>query len=160
MKKLYLRHGGHCIVDEKDYDFLNQWSWTESKGKRTSYVIRSFYSKVTKKSKTIMMHRIILGLTTKDFVADHINKNGLDNRRENLRAISYSNNSVTKNVYRNKSSNYRGVFLVNGKFISQIRLNGKQIYLGSFISELTAAEAYNKAAIKYHGEFANLNKFD
>ena len=93
---------------------------------------------------------------------DHINDNGLDNRRSNLRICSQSQNLMNcrkpKTLF---SSKYKGVSWVqkHKRWKVSIAFKGKRKYIGHFLSEIDAAKAYNKAAEKYFGEFARLNKF-
>jgi len=94
------------------------------------------------------------------FVIDHINGNGLDNRKANLRQSTYAQNSWNRGKARVKSSSkYKGVcqHKKDRKWQAQISAVGKRIYLGRFKNQKEAAKAYDKAAKKYHGEFANLN---
>lgn len=90
---------------------------------------------------------------------DHVNGNGLDNRRVNLRFASRSENCSNCRPSRNNRSGYKGVHWHKGakKWRSQIKTNGKRIHLGYFENKNDAARAYNEAAIRLHGSFARLN---
>lgn len=107
------------------------------------------------------MHRQIMQLhNDNDMVCDHINGNGLDNRKANLRQATYAQNSWNRGKNRVPSySKYKGVSLhgTDRKWQAQICVHGKRIYLGRFNSELEAAMAYDAAAVKYHGRYANVN---
>lgn len=112
---------------------------------------------------------------TQPFI-DHKNRDKSDNTRSNLRFCTPSQNNINRGAY--GKSKYNGVFpfidtrkrlnkelekkrkMSKPKFISKISVNGKKIHLGTFINEIDAAKAYNEAAKKYHGEFANLNIVD
>ena len=91
---------------------------------------------------------------------DHINHDGIDNRKSNLRICSSNQNKMNRRPNRNKIAKYKGLCLnkKTGKWIVRISVNGKRLYLGTFKNEATAASKYNEAAIKYHGEFAKLNE--
>ena len=91
---------------------------------------------------------------------DHINGNSLDNRKLNLRICTNSQNLMNRGKNKNNTSGYKGVRLINSnkKWRAQIQYKKIFYHLGCFEKRIDAAKAYNEAAIKFHGEFANLNK--
>jgi hypothetical protein len=93
---------------------------------------------------------------------DHINGNGLDNRKSNLRLCERHENALNRVINYNNVSGYKGVswFKPIKKWRAQIQYKKVVYYLGCFNKRIDAAKAYNAAALKYHGEFANLNKID
>ncbi len=154
MKYILLGQNKSAIVDDSDFNWLNQWKWHYG-GRR--YAVRSVYSKSKKGTgKIIYMHRKIMKVRDKKQI-DHINNDGLDNRKINLRICTSSQNSQNRNSY-NKIG-LKGVYGVKKRngFISVICHNNKRLYLGYFLNKYKAAYAYNQAAIKYFGEFANIN---
>lgn len=102
------------------------------------------------------MHREIVG-TPEGMDTDHINGDKLDNRRSNLRICTHAQNGANRGPQKNGSSGYKGVSYHCKKWRVQICINGKTKRLGGFNSLLDAAKAYDKAARKYHGEFARTN---
>lgn len=95
-------------------------------------------------------------------VCDHINGDTLDNRKQNLREATISQNNMNKGNQRNNTSGYKGVCwnIVHNKFYAYITLNRKRISLGYFKCAKQAAQAYNEDAVKLHGDFAKLNRID
>ena len=156
VKEIPLTQGKVALVDDKDYEYLNQWKWYASR-RRYWYAVRTQY--INGKPSTIFMHRLILQ-TPKGMETDHINHNGLDNRRCNLRICTHTENTRHQQKQaRVKSSQYKGVHWQKDikKWQACIRVNMKSVYLGLFTSEIGAAKTYDKAAKKYHGEFARTN---
>lgn len=140
-----------AMVDDADYDWLNQWKWLKTS---CGYAGRG----ETKggKWRYISMHREILGAGS-GLDVDHINGAKLDNRRSNLRICTRSQNLMNQNKQNGKTI-AKGVYLhPSGKFKSTIKVNARSMHLGYFESEESAKTAYNEAAIKYFGEFARIN---
>lgn len=160
MKRIPLTKGKFVLVDDDDYEFLSRWKWYSFVKKHTVYAVRGEYHGYDEGvgyyvQKRIMMHRQIME-AEQGFFVDHINGDGLDNRRENLRLCTHSQN--LQNQRKQKDRKYKGVYeRDNGRFSAAIRHGGKLVHIGTFDTETAAACAYNKAAIEYFGEFANLN---
>jgi len=157
-RKIRLTEGKFTILDPPDFYRLNSFDWLASGRDDNLYAARVIRSQ-TGRLNTILMHREILKAPP-GLLVDHRNTDSLDNRRSNLRLATPSQNSC--NSRRDKSntySRYRGVSFSKrkGKWFATIRVNGKKIWLGYFDDELDAALAYDRAAIKYHREFAKLN---
>ena len=108
------------------------------------------------KYRMIYLHRLIMG-EPKGMVVDHINRDPLDNRKENLRVVTHQQNCCNRKHCRGKSD-YIGVMLnKDGKWIARVRKGCKSITAGPFETELAAAKARDEAARELHGEFASLN---
>lgn len=150
-KEIPLRTKGFStVVDAADYEALSKTKW---------YLIKSAgkfplkYAKMWKKGKTTGLHSILMN-PPKGKVVDHIDGDGLNNRRSNLRICSTSENMMNRGKQLNNTSGFKGVFRERKKWRARIRVNGNAIYLGCFDDKLKAYEAYKKACIKYHGEYA------
>ena len=158
-KEISLTQEKVAIVDDEDFDWLNRWKWCVCKGPNTFYIVRNS-SRKTGKRKTILMHRLILGLKPGDpRQCDHKDHNGLNNQRHNLRCATRAQNQHNQKPYKGTSSQFKCVCWHRGagKWAARIRVNGQSIHLGLFTSEIEAALAYDKAALRYYGEFANMN---
>lgn len=153
-KTIELSQNKVAIVDEEDYVSLSKYKWSYSKD---GYAHRNAWDRVVKKSRMLKMHRAIMS-PPEGVHIDHINGNRLDNRRQNLRFCTNQQNSRNRIKSKSKYSTYKGVTKVHGKYwVAQISLNKKSIPLGYFKTEIESAKAYDQAAKKYFGEFANLN---
>ena len=155
MKKIELTKGKVALVDDDDFDELSKHKWCVSKDGNNFYAIRSI--KIDGKKRTVKMHRVIMQ-TPKGMDTDHIDHDGLDNRKENLRICTHTENLMNTGKYKNNVSGYKGVSWDNSrsKWKSQIKFNKKIIILGRFTDKEEAYKAYCEAAKKYHGEFNNL----
>lgn len=141
-----------ALVDDDDYDRLNQFKWYPEKKQNL------FYARTKDKTrKAFYMHRFILN-TEKEI--DHRNHNTLDNQKSNLRECTKSQNQRNKSAKKNGTSKYLGVRFVSdrNKWRADISDGKSSIFLGEYFDEQEAAAAYNRAAKSIHGEFANLNK--
>lgn len=159
-RRIPLTQGKYAIVDPEDFERLNKYKWYASKGGSTFYAVRSAWDPVNKKKRTIKMHRQIIN-PPYPLVVDHINHNGLDNRKANLRPATKSQNTINKACIKQKGahSKYHGVTWQKSinKWQAQIRINSIQTIIGYYNDEIKAAKAYDTAAKKYHGDFAVLN---
>jgi len=155
MKRIRLTQGEFAIVDDADFEYLNQWKWYFKKYPKTGYATRAPWE--NGKQYTLFMHTLILK-TPKGMCSDHINGNGLDNRKSNLRTCTYQQNAFNRKKRQNMTSRFKGVNWHKGnrKWEAGIKINGRRIYLGEFDLPIEAAMAYKKAALEYHGEFARL----
>jgi hypothetical protein len=152
---LRLAGGFDCLVDAKDEPLLRRHKWHLLAGNATNYAAAGIWR--SGKMKTIRMHRLILDARPGQMV-DHVNGNGLDNRRANLRLCSNAENKRNGAVRADSGSCYRGVHCrANGKWRAHIGMAGKRIWLGTFDTPEAAAHAYDRAALRLFGEFARPN---
>lgn len=153
-----LTRGEIAVVDEEDYEWLNQWKWCVLKGKYTFYAMRITEKKGTQFS--FLMHREILGLEKGDgIVTDHKNRNGCDNRKSNLRIATIAINNHNSRLQRNNTSGYRGVSWKKDKkkWKAYLMVNNKQVHLGYFDDPLTAALEYDKRVREIRDIYASTN---
>ena len=157
-RRIYLNDGEWTIVEPEDYYRLNKYNWGISGNGRVFYAVRNV--KVGPgQTKMVSMHREIMN-APKGMEVDHRNWKTLDNRMANLRLATRAENNRHRRKRRKETvSQYTGVHLdrETGRWVARIWYQGKRIWLGSFESEIEAARAYDRAALKYHGEFAHLN---
>lgn len=147
MKRIKLTRGFYAFVDEEDFKFLNQFKWLCRLSRHKIYAIRS---------DGILMHRAILNVPP-GRQTDHINGNGLDNQRMNLRICTLCENQFNRGKQINNTSGYKGVRAKRKNWRAGIGYMGKWIELGTYNSPIDAARAYDEAAKKYHGGFAKIN---
>lgn len=157
MKAITLTRGFHALVDDEDFEELSKHKWYAWVSKHTCYAKRTI--NINGKKTSVSMHRKILGITDSSIHVDHIDGNGLNNTRLNIRPCSCAENQMNRRAQKNNSSGFKGVTWDkrDRKWKAYIRVNKSQINLGYFQDKNKAAEAYDKAAKLYHGDFANLN---
>lgn len=153
MKQIPLTQGKSALVDDQDYEELSKYKWFAQRNGYTFYGVRT--QRVVGETHTVAMHREILS-TPKDMQTDHINGNGLDNRRSNLRICTRSQNAMNRRALRGL---YKGMGWDKreGGWRTAIQVKGKLLYLGHYFCLVKAAKVYDIAARKYYGEFARVN---
>ena len=153
MKLIELTQGKIALVDDEDFEMLSQFKWCAAKFGRVTKIFYAWTSKPRS-----FMHHMILGLPTCGLVTDHLNGNGLDNRRLNIRHVTNRENSINKH-HKNKTSKYPGVTIDKryNKWSSRIKINGKDKSLGYFIDEESAFFAYKIAFKELTGNEIYLN---
>ncbi|MHC4636896.1 MAG: HNH endonuclease [Planctomycetota bacterium] len=156
-RRIPLSRDKFAIVDPEDFDKLIKYKWNFCDHKGLRYAKR--WQKRKPRGTNIPMHRQIIGVPD-GMCVDHINHNGLDNRKANLRIATHAQNTRNRIKTRRKcSSKYIGVHWVKHakKFQARITAENKRINLGYFSDETQAAKAYDKAAKILHDPFASLN---
>lgn len=160
MKKIQLSQSRVALVDDEDYDRMARWKWSFRANSRTGSgcAVRNVPGE---KRSQVLMHREILNAKGW-WSVDHINKDGTDNRRENLRVCSKADALHGAGLGKANISGYKGVSFVQKRkmWLAQICHEGKRIHLGWHANAESAASAYNRAARSYFGDFAYLNKDD
>mgnify|MGYP001571278685 CR=1 FL=1 len=155
-KKIKLTRGYSAVVDDEDYDNFNRFHWHAVGYGKCVYAARNG-PKTQGKRKYIYLHREILS-DGGSLEIDHINGDGLDNRKLNLRKCTHQQNMFNAKK-KHGSSKYKGVYFNKKikKWCAQIHPNGKRVHIGYFQSEIDAARSYNQTASKLCGEYARLN---
>lgn len=148
MKEIPLTRGYVALVDDEDYDWLNQWKWFARVRRQTAYAARTVHRR------TVQMHTLISGFA----ITDHIDGDGWNNQRHNLRDGTIGN-KWNQRKYRGGANPYKGAYLrrSSGRWQAQIAVSGRRINLGTFDTQEEAALAYDAAARTHFGEFAALN---
>ena len=156
-RELPLTRGLVATVDDDDYGYLALWKWYAQPrtGGGGFYAVRR-----ASRTRIVFMHRIV-NATPEGALTDHINGDGLDNRKSNLRTATPLQNMMNRIGKKRGTSRHKGVWLDKQQagqkqWHAGIRVDGRLRYLGRFKTEAEAGEAYAKAATCYFGEFANV----
>lgn len=161
MQEVPLSKGKIAIIDDEDFELVSQHKWSATEpGHRRCIYARTNLKGEDGRYYTERMHRLILGLKKGDGkIVDHINGNGLDNRRTNLRVSSYSDNAANVPIHKGNTSGYKGVWFRKnrGTWKTEVRRNGKTVYNSSSHCIHLAAQKYNDNAVKIHGGSVWLN---
>jgi hypothetical protein len=155
MKIIPLTQGKVVIVDDEDFEKVNNYRWRTLNG-RSGYAC---YAISGQTPNHILMHRLIMGATV-DQQIDHKNGNGLDNRKANLRPCNHIQNQCNRGIPNNNTSGFKGVSWDRDadKWRAYITVNKKRISLGKFTSVIEASKAYDKSALTHFSQFAFINK--
>lgn len=160
MKKILLTQGLVALVDDRDWGLVSGYNWFAMKSTKTYYALTNSSRSLDSEGRQnkIRMHRLIMGAKLGE-VIDHRDGNGLNNSRSNLRFATKSQNNRNSRLRADNSSGYKGVYWdrINNKWKAQIRMDGKRIGLGYFMTKEEAAIAYDEAATFYFNEFARTN---
>lgn len=142
-----------ALVDDEDYPIVSRFAWSLN----GRYAYASFST--GKRTHAIQMHRLISGHLGDGLVVDHMDGNGLNNQKANLRPCTQGENMRNRKKHKHGKSQYKGVWRDGWKrkWRARIRIDGRHIHLGYHDTEEEAAKAYDVGAQKYHGEFAKLN---
>jgi hypothetical protein len=158
MKEIALTNGYVTTVDNEDYDriFAVCKKWNAKVSRHTVYACGA--RKVNGKFVFVSMHRIVMNVSSPDVIVDHIDGNGLNNKKSNLRTVTPAQNCANMRKWKTSGSIYKGVWENSpGRWRAGISFKNKTISLGTYDTELEAAIAYDKKARELFGEFAHTN---
>ena len=153
------KYGVHVVeIDDEDAEKVFQYKWcVHYKYKYGHYRLTDVRTNIIKngKRKQIALHKLLVSFE----IVDHIDRNVLNNRKENLRDCSNAENLRNKGLQSNNTSGFKGVYWNKNrnKFQAQIKYNGKNFYLGLYDTLKEGAAAYDRAAVELYGDFAKLN---
>ena len=140
-----------AIIDADDLPKLDGYVWARQNAPGLCYAVGG------PKGARIKMHHLILGAPQEGLVIDHIDGDGLNNQRHNLRFCTHAQNMKNRKGTTGSTSKFKGVFLRRGRWAAQIKSDGVRYALGTFHSQVKAARAYDRAAKQIHGDFARTN---
>lgn len=149
-----LTRGQFALIDEADLPLVEGIKWHAHPCQRRT---GGFYAAGRKwRNGTIYMHRLLLGVSGREILVDHVNGDGLDNRGHNIRRATRSQNLI--NRLTPNPTGFRGVHVTrSGKWRARIMIHGKIVCSGTLDAADEAAAAYDELALLYHGDFAVLN---
>jgi hypothetical protein len=156
MKTIKLTQNKIALVDDENFENLSKFKWFARKDKNTFYAGRTPSRKSGKRT-MVQMHTQIME-TPKGMEVDHIDSNGLNNQRSNLRICTRKENVHNATKRTDNTSGYKGVsfYKLNKKWGANISCDGEHTFLGLFATKEEAYEAYVGACVKFHREFARI----
>lgn len=160
MKTIPLTQGKVALVDDEDYEALSRFKWCASRGRSGKFYATRHGSRRPGPRRSMRMHTVI-ACTPAGMYTDHIDGDGLNNQRSNLRICTNAENLANRGKQLSNSAGFKGVSRYlkdkNNPWQAQIQKGGRRTHLGFFSTAEAAARAYDEAALKLHGEFAFLN---
>ncbi len=158
MQKIPLTQGKIALIDDSDLTRVGPLKWQAHRMRHIWYAEHSW--RTLSGTKAVKLHRFILGITDPNIQVDHIDRDGLNCQKSNLRVCEFKGqNNFNQGLRKDNPSGYKGVLWnkANQRWQAKITIDGIQKHLGCFDNPVDAARAYDEAAKKYFGEFARLN---
>lgn len=147
MKYISLTQGKRAVVSDADFKRLAKYRWFATKGKDGNYYA----------ARIVYLHRDVLGVRDSKTHVDHRDGDTLNDARKNLRRASCAQNGQNRKLQSNNTSGFKGIERHRGKWMVRIQAFRKRHCLGCYADRRTAAQVYDRAARRLHGEFARLN---
>ena len=160
MREVALTRGMVALVDDDDYELVSQYKWCADRGGGGQvWYARTWVKNPDGTRAKLKMHRLIIGDSPAGATPDHINGNGCDNRRANLRWATRSQQAQNRPVHKNNTSGFKGVmyYKARDRYRAQLQTKERDFHLGYFRTAEEAARAYDDKARELHGDFARLN---
>jgi len=157
MREIILTKGYKAIVDDIDFEWLSKFNWF------ANLDVGGYVSaRANHKGTLLKMHRMIMAAYDSNVIVDHIDRNSLNNQRNNLRICTKRENHCNIGLTVRNTSGYKGVnfYKITNRWVAKISINGLRKSIGYFDTKEEAALAYNEMAKLHHGEFAYLNKIN
>lgn len=156
-REIPVGHGMFALVDAQDYDWLSRWNWHTRKYRNgATYAIRNALLGQGEEMRYVAMHREIMQ-PPEGATVDHVNQNGLDNRRGNLRLCDKAQNGWNRGATKRSTTKVKGVHFLKrtGRYQAQIMIRGKRTHIGYYATLEEAKDAYEKFAKEAQGEFCS-----
>lgn len=153
MRVIKITQGYEVKIDDEDFDLISGRSWKVLRSRKRVY---ASYSYGKDSNKSMLMHRLIMNAEKGQYV-DHINGDTLDNRKENLRLCTNSQNLGNRGKQSNNNSGYKGVHFHDGSYVAKIRKDNIVYTLGYSKDKIEAAKIYDMGSLHFYGEFSYLN---
>ena len=152
MKEINLTQGKIALVDDADYELAKTHKWCARKSRNL------YYASAKISGKNVSLHAFLLA-SPKNSEIDHVDGNGLNNQRLNLRICSHMENMANQKQHRDSKSPYKGISRAQhcDRWAAQLFFQGRKLYLGLFKDPIDAAKAYDAKAKELFGSFARLN---
>lgn len=156
MAEIQLTRGHVAIVDDNDFDWLNQWKWFTRESHGIWYAERRTLASEGRGRRNVAMHAFLMR-PDPGLEVDHRDGDGLNNRRSNLRVCVRAHNLLNRRLRSDNSTGFKGVALRGGRYFARVQAFGQEHSLGYYRTAEEAARAYDRGARVHHGEFARLN---
>lgn len=143
----------YAIIDKEDLDRVKAFNWTLYKNGNTIYVLSSW------RQLQVSLHRLICSFPV-GMVVDHIDMNGLNNSKSNLRICTHLQNMANRRPQKGSKLGIKGVIFRRNRFIASVCVNSKKIIVGNYMTKEEAVLAYNEKVLELKGSFANLTKME